>query len=190
MIALGIDCGIRMCGVSAYEFGDAGKSELLFARLVRNPTKEGQGAEAVAAMAGAVVHELSIRGVLAVHLLGVETMQVYQGSRQKGDPNDLIPLAHVAGFLHAAIRPARAVYYRPREWKGQVPANECCRRVIGRLSPLECSRVDGLDRFLAALATAERANREVGGTDHNTIDGVGIGLKLLGRFEPRRVIAR
>jgi hypothetical protein len=188
VVTIGIDCGIRLCGLSVFVEGELG-----FARVVRNPIKTGQGPEAVAGMAGAVVEALLVRGFLphTIGHLAIETMQVYQGSRQKGDPNDLIVLSLVGGFLHARLGGhGRVTYYKPREWKGQVPANECCRRVVGRLEAVERPRVENLDRFLVALAAAEARGCEVAGTDHNTIDAVGVGLKALGRFEPHRVIAR
>lgn len=61
---------------------------------------------------------------LPTHLV-IETMQVY--TRSKGDPNDLLVLAAVGGYLFGTFEATENIGYKPREWKGQVP-----RGVLGR----------------------------------------------------------
>jgi hypothetical protein len=64
----------------------------------------------------------------------------------------------------------------PRDWKGTVdPDAVCIPRIKERLSATEHQKVQ--------LPGAEDLA-------HNVWDGVGVGLKCLGRFEPRRVFAK
>jgi hypothetical protein len=185
-VIVAIDPGIRGCGVALFWPG----SHVHAARYVRNPERQGNGPAEIRAMALAVESFVEDAG-RSPEAVVVEWPQVYQGSKQTGDPNDLLTLAAVDGAILALFAHVPEVRrYLPREWKGQVPANVCARRILERLTPAECARVDRLPLFVEALDLADRARREIGGTDHNTIDAVGIGLKFVGRFEPHRVIMR
>ena len=99
--------------------------------------------------------------------LVMEKPQVYVQSKLKGDPDDLIGLALmagcVAGMLSAGVK---SVYlYFPRQWKGQVPKNIMTARTKEKLSDEERSRVDLPAKYL----------------QHNVWDAVGIGLYHLKR---------
>lgn len=93
----------------------------------------------------------------------IELPRVYPLSRQKGDQNDLIDLAYLAGALDSVGIDGELVH--PRTWKGQVP-----KAVMGR-------------RILAALQPEEHALVEkIGAGRHNAIDAAGLGLWALGRL--------
>lgn len=103
--------------------------------------------------------------------LAIEVPQVYRASKQIGDQNDLINLAIVAGGVAGLFEPELVFRYYPREWKAQVDPEVSNQRVLERLTPEE---LEALEDVPASLR-------------HNMLDAVGIGLKRLGRFEPRKV---
>ena len=91
----------------------------------------------------------------------MEIPQVYGGRQGKGDPNDLIAMAYVAGCLtHAGVRTAEKHCVLPREWKGQVPKDIHNKRVMSKLNPDEVAIIE-------AIKPASKR--------HNAIDAVGIG---------------
>ncbi len=121
MIYIGVDPGVRECGV-AIEF--VFRSRHYEAFLVRS--KERTLTDRACEMA----QEISARLPCAPHELPqvsvcVEGQQFYGTERSKGDPQDLIYLAQVAGYVMGAIasssRLAAASMPLPREWKGSVP---------------------------------------------------------------------
>lgn len=102
----------------------------------------------------------------------VEQMQVYVQSKQKGDPNDLISVAQVAGeFVGAArvLNPGiEAIYYRPSVWKRSVPKAVMGERILRALRAEERDKIAHVAKSLL----------------HNAIDAVGLGLYELGRMRP------
>ena len=116
-----------------------------------------------------------------------EWPQVYRPGKGKGDPNDLILIAGIAGSIAGALAMAVAIGAEerslvvssptPGEWAGQVPksttgdpwASARGIRIRSRLSDSE------------ALCVVP---------SHDAVDAVGIGLYALGRFERRRVYGR
>ena len=175
---IAVDPGIRGCGVAL--FGDG---KLLACEYVRNPVKKGADFDAVQALAKAVEAWLcrqphiytrdgddTTRAVL-------EFPQVYTASKSKGDNNDLLPLAAVDGAIVALLGcPAERV--APRDWKGTMAHEAVVHRVASRLDYAETE----------ILSAAEmRAGKTYG---HNVTDAVGIGLHAVGRFTPRKAIAR
>ena len=112
----------------------------------------------------------------AIAALVYEWPQIYPGSKQKTDPNDLPGLAAVgggvAGILASTVTSVRTP--TPREWAGQTPKSKTGdpwlsprgERIRSRLSPAEF-----------ALTPAQ----------HDVLDAVAIGLWAVGRFEQRRV---
>lgn len=106
----------------------------------------------------------------------IEIPQVYRASKSKGDPNDLIKLATVAGRLaeYYESRGLRVQLVKPREWKGQLPKKVMQNRLLGTRGP-QWTRDE-----INALAGA--ANR-VGNYDHNVLDAVALGMWRLGRFK-------
>lgn len=105
---------------------------------------------------------------VALDAVAIERPQVYVHSRAKGDPNDLITLALVAGAIAGGMRASRTkllvVEYRPAEWKGQVPKHVMEKRVRRSLADHEHERVQ--------LPSA-------GALAHNVWDAIGIGLHHL-----------
>lgn len=173
---ISVDTGSRGCGVGIFKGG-----EVADARYVRSSLKKGGKLEEIVRhMVDAVgAHVRTLVPVWQEVTLAIEVMQAYTACRQKGDQNDLITLSLIGGMLAGHLGCDRLILYKPSEWKGQLPPEKCARRVISRLSPEELARVQFKD-YGAAIVSKDR------GVDHNTIDAIGIGLKALGRFEPRK----
>ena len=106
---MGIDPGVRECGV-AIEWHRRERQ----AFLVRGSLEE---------MVRGVLRPLP--EALGVSLsVCVEGQQFYGTERSKGDPNDLIRLAQVAGVMLGALllrAPERWAMPLPRQWKGSTP---------------------------------------------------------------------
>jgi len=179
---LAVDPGIRGCGVALFREGRLSRGledmRLAAAAYVRNPLPRGDDPVEQLAMAYAArdwVRRHTGIDDATVDRVVVEWPQVYQGSKQKGDPRDLLTLAGVDMAIAASIPARRNVSrYLPREWKGQVNADVMLERILARLEPEEMARLEACPASLR----------------HNMIDAIGIGLKALGRLEPRRVISR
>lgn len=168
---LAVDPGIRGSGVS-YFVGD----ELVRCAYVANPCTHGNDAIACIQMASAITNYFA-KKCDAVHRLFFEWPQVYNG-RQKGDPNDLLPLVGVCIALSVRLN-VPTTHVKPREWKGtQAKGDAFTHRVVSRLSLSEMAAYsDGLQTTSRSL-------------QHNVIDAVGLGLFTVGRFAKKRSIFR
>jgi hypothetical protein len=96
----------------------------------------------------------------------IEIPQVYQQRLQKGDPNDLITVAVIAGIVAAAFFPygIEPQLVRAHKWKGNRP-----------------KAVDN-QYTLSLLDEDEKCKLvKVSSKQHNVLDAVGIGLWRLGR---------
>jgi hypothetical protein len=102
----------------------------------------------------------------------LEVPQVYQGSKQLGDPDDLLQLAGVVGAIASLGFRGSVDGVAPREWKGTIKPDIVIARVQAILTPEETARVE--------LPTAK-------GLQHNVWDAVGIGLYTVGRYPPKRI---
>lgn len=174
---LAIDPGLRHCGCALFD-----RAELLAAVLVKNPDKKGRGPATAMQMAQAVMGwVMDAARVSAIETLVLEYPRVYPGLRDN-DPNDLIELACVDGALAGWLVIGKVVHYYPSDWKGQTPANPTARQIVKRLTSAEMLKVENLEPFLSALEKAEKRQKDVAHSAHNTLDAVGIGLKYLGRF--------
>jgi hypothetical protein len=91
----------------------------------------------------------------------IERPQVYVASRSKGDPNDLITLALMAGAVAGLLEAPFLTEYKPAQWKGQAPKDVMIERIIRALTVDEHTRV----RLPDAKSLA-----------HNVWDAIGIGL--------------
>lgn len=96
----------------------------------------------------------------------LEIPRVYPLGKGKGDSNDLIHIALAGGILSGQFPGAYLHFYEPRQWKGTHS-----KEVVQKICEKE-------------LSTAERArirllNKKI---DHNVWEGIGLGLKRLGRF--------
>jgi len=159
---LAIDPGVRGCGCAL--LSPAAPNLLRAAAYVPSSSTE-ERASAWIEMTRAV--EDWARNIANVTQVVVELPRVYQGQKQKGDPNDLIDLAAVVGALCASFdhrqrsetMPVRVFF--PYEWKGQAPKEIIQERVKKRLSAAELEAV--------ALPRAK-------GLAHNVWDAVALGL--------------
>lgn len=169
---LAIDPSVTATGISVFEDG-----VLAHARLVKNePTKsivKNESTKSIddwRSMAWSVFYAVRFppRGDAII-----EVPQVYQ--RGKGDQNDLVTLAGVAGAIATVIPPVIHLHsVVPAEWKGQVPKPKRAsdpyiieERLRARLSPKEVARVQ--------LPSARSLQ-------HNVWDAIGIGMHHLGRY--------
>lgn len=149
-----VDPGLRACGVSVWDPWGV----LYGAAYVKGP-KEGRGPSAWASMAAEVREYIDCTPI--THLV-VEIPQVYQRAHSKGDPNDLIQLAGVAGAIVGRLSGApNMLGPLPAEWKGQVPKEIHHARVRAALTADELTRV--------ALPSAKSLA-------HNVWDAVALGL--------------
>lgn len=165
-----LDPGIRGCGVAFFQ-----DDTLVSAAYVKNTyAASGNGPRECAAMALAVARWWAVDedpGVLAF-----EWPQVYRAGKLKGDPNDLLPLVHLAGVLVGLWRGTVPTAYRPHDWKQTMTKEVCRKRIEARLTPSEHRAVEKTECAPSLM--------------HNVWDAVGIGMHHLGRMTPRRVIAR
>lgn len=166
-VAVGIDPGLRACGVA---IADVQTSAIQRAWLVRNPEREDDAAAAWEAMARAIAAELDAamqaianeHGSASVEVLAVER-QAIRGDPRRGlitrNPGQIIGLAHVVGAIVPLI-PARVkVAVWPQSWNGNLKKEKSTATVLRSLSAEEMQRVEG-----AHLST----------TGHNVIDSAGI----------------
>jgi hypothetical protein len=171
---LAVDPGIRGCGVALFE----GRT-LCLAKYVENPIRRGDDLEAQLAMAHAVWALSDHR--TPVDLVVVEWPQVYQGSKQKGDPRDLLTLAGVDAAICCMVLAVARTRYLPAEWKGQVPGDLMCCRVVG-CEAMACKKHAPV--LPGKLSSTELlcCQHQPQGKFHNVADAIGIGLKHLGRL--------
>ena len=153
-----IDPGVQETGVAIW-YREGGLASAYLTRL--------RGSYAVP-WAGMAYEVAKVLQGVEVDAVAIERPQVYVHSRAKGDPNDLITLAMMAGGIVGAMRATRAallvVEYKPAEWKGQVPKDVMTKRIKRSLTEEEQPRV--------LLPKA-------GSLAHNVWDAVGIGLHHL-----------
>lgn len=169
MIGVAIDPGLRGCGVAVFNLEE---KRLIRAEYVKNPCTSGNSATEARELRRAIDAMLSNPCAGLHSRLWYEIPRSYVAGSQKGSQNDLIDLA---GFMFAiACSPvfegAALTRYFPRDWKGTLNADQMIERIEKRLSPAETAAV-----------------KDAGYLAHNVIDAVGIGLKALGRLEPKRV---
>src|SRR5258707_11468919 len=143
---LAIDPGIRGLGFSLWDDGD-----LHLAGYVRNPYKTGDGPKEWRALYGAIFDRLGAVGEFCferLEHLWIEVPRIYPAARHKGDQNDLVALAGVAGAL-TALDAVNITRVYPREWKGTIDPDVCIERIKRRLSQRELARVELPGKTLA-----------------------------------------
>lgn len=101
-------------------------------------------------------------------LFVIEWPQVYTYGKSKGDPNDLLAVAAVAGAALARTTAHEVRTPRPAQWKGQVPKPIHNARVLARL--------DAVEQAMLARAGVPASLL------NNVIDAIGLGLWALGRM--------
>lgn len=104
-----------------------------------------------------------------IDVLVYEVPQIYRREKSKGDPNDLIPLALVSGYLSGRYPETEVVGRKPREWCGQLPKATRGDPWASARGELVASRLDAAERLCVV-------------SSHDAIDAVGIGLHHLDRL--------
>ncbi len=97
----------------------------------------------------------------------IEVPQIYPQRAQKGDPNDCIDVALVAGMSAMLYYNDETVFVRPKEWKGQRPKDIDNAYTLKCLEPAELKVYEEV----ACIASLR----------HNILDAIGIGLWKLNR---------
>ena len=165
MSTLALDPGLRGCGVAV--FSDEGV--LVECEYVRSGSKA-DDLEGAMAMAEAVEDAFT----LPYKHLAVEWPQVYAGSKQKGDANDLINLAAVVASVCTRYGTSIITRYKPRDWKGQVPKEVIQARILG--APGVVGRLSAEEVAVFKDCDCPKSLR------HNVLDSIGIGLHFLDRL--------
>lgn len=108
-------------------------------------------------------------------LIIVEVPQVYNVTKSKGNPNDLIKLAMTAGcpITIADLWDAEVLEVKPYEWKGQLP-KEVVQQRVERILTIEEKAV--LERDLRSCESPVPKHLW-----HNVYDAIGIGLGQVDR---------
>lgn len=173
---LALDPSIRSCGLAAFRRGQLVAAK----RIVRTSDGADIGARARAMSLDILAWIVEVR--LDPRCFVYEWPQVYKAVKSKGDPNDLIALAAVGNGVAVGLHVAAAARNiaievltpLPKEWVGELPkvtkgdpwASPRGARVASRLTPDERLKVPA---------------------QHDVLDGVGLGLWALDRFERVRV---
>lgn len=156
-LTLAIDPGVHACGCALFL-----DDELALAEYVR----EWQSEHAWSGT-GAAVWDWAIKACWGPEYhktLVIEKPQIYPGPKQE-NPNNLLDLTGVGGYIAGCVGADRLVTVLPRQWKGQVPKAAMNERIFDKLTNVERGRII-----------------RHGAKDHNTLDAVGIGLFHLGRL--------
>lgn len=98
----------------------------------------------------------------------IEVPQIYTPRKMKGDPNDLINVALVAGAIGGAS--VKTKYVRPHTWKGSIPKTKNLQDYIIHKRNLKTLQGVYLQQYVDSLKECPVALR------HNIVDAVGIGL--------------
>jgi hypothetical protein len=197
-----IDPGIRLAGRAFL----TAEGRILLASLVKNPIKRSEAsvvddgswdAMANELLCGAVNsrEELSLPGFLRANGSPVWSrcvvefpQKVYQGGKQKGDPEDLLRLAALVGCITAEVRRQwkEVLVVKPVEWKQQLSKEATIERILDRLDTEELAVVEVPEE----CKTEAGIEKAVKGWAHNVFDAVGIALWYAGRLKQKRVYAR
>jgi hypothetical protein len=164
---LAIDPGCRGCGCALFE-----GTTLYRADYVESGFGRGNDVVNALSMANQVRAWIPMWSRYEDRLF-IEVPRVYPAARQKGDQNDLIALTLVVGAIVGRFD-GKATQYFPRDWKGTLNGDDFIKVIQGKLTPEERPSVTLPAKSL----------------QHNVWDAVGIGLKAVGRLEPKKVYAK
>jgi hypothetical protein len=167
-----LDPGLAFPAVAAY---DQEQDSLLFARRVKlAPELKGMSVVSrCVAIAHAVYLDLRSSDCAAPSALICEWPQIYQSTRSKGDPNQLVPLAGIACALLARMGDSRGLSPKPGEVWGRLPKST-------KGDPWESPRGR---RLAQRLRSDERA---VVQDKHDALDAAGLCLYVAGRWKARK----
>jgi hypothetical protein len=147
-----IDPGLNCTGIAW--LGDDGR---ICVASIRPKGKAKSLGQRVSDIMSVIVNGPKTEGLsLNPTVLIIEKPQVYAGRLQKGDPNDLIDLAVLVGYLLGNLLPSCTLLPLPREWKGQVPKEIHHRRILKKHPYLKKASKDALDAAGLLLWGAER----------------------------------
>jgi hypothetical protein len=99
----------------------------------------------------------------------IEKPVIYDPKRWEGDPNDLISVAIVAGYIGGIVNCRNVKWITPQRWKGNRPKNVDHRHTMSLLSTEEKEVIK--EDWKGVLKSQK----------HNMIDAIGIGLWYLRR---------
>lgn len=160
MVTLSVDPGVKGCGVAVWDSGI-----LQHAAYVRR-----YGDTRCTSMSD------TIAGFIPVWKLGgliIEMPRVYQGAKQKGDPNDLIELAAVVGAICSEFTGYPTTILYPQDWKRQIPKPEKGKEYIVETRV----RKRLLDEELARIKLPRAAKLKL-----DVWDAIGIGCHSIGKY--------
>lgn len=103
-----------------------------------------------------ISHAVRAMARRGLDLMVIEHMQVYRQSKQRGDPNDLIDIAFVAGVAAAHGSAARYELPRPAQWKGNLTKEIHHSRLQAKLTRIPRVSEHAWDAFGLALYGLER----------------------------------
>ena len=150
MRILGIDPGMRATGVCYYVDGECDA----FTIRPKSLSLMGAIVEVVDALQDYLPDSLPLE------VLVIERMQIYTREKSKGNPNDLIPLAMLAGAIMVRQPAGTVLLPTPAQWKGQVPKDIHHARIRAKVPGLgRCSK-DAMDAVGLVLWALEREGGE------------------------------
>ena len=156
---ISIDPGVHHCGVALWEDGELVYAWLAGSKKAKKGSTWRDTVRAVELGVLEVVPQLDYVTELAIEKPNANHRN------KKGDPQNIVNLAFVAGAVSAAFADSleSSVEYLPSDWKKTVPKPVMKKRIEKRLRGDEPSRI------------AKRAT-------HDVFDAIGIGLKYLRRL--------
>jgi len=155
---LSIDPGVKHAGV-AYWMEHSGLYYLELAYLATLA-----GTPTLARSVSEMPQACELGHVQYITHVVVELPQVYSRDKSKGDPNDLIKVAAVAGAISKGVFAEARSFVLPAEWKGAAPKDVTEARCRSYLMDSELVKID--------LPKAKSLQ-------HNVWDAIGIGLWYL-----------
>lgn len=181
---LAVDPSIRSCGVALFCGGTLAASGRIVAKKGEDSTSE------IASRCLAIANDIHQWVCEAVHphtrprmAVVTEWPQIYRAAKSKGNPNDLVALPGVGVAIAALVASDNEFRaYTPAEWCGQV--EKTVLRGKRKVLPKDPRNSARGARIWERLTEQERVLVQL---QHDVFDAVGIGLKALGRYEPRRV---
>lgn len=167
-----LDPSIRAAGLALFVDGRLKQAVAI------NSSSSGTPAQKAAAIGRLLVDQ--IERWLGMSMCGAELAtewpQVYRATKSPGDPNDLIGMAGVVGYVIGAAAPRAARAFLPGEW---------CKLPKSRSHKEAFTSVRGL-RIMSRLDELERSAVP---RSHDAVDAVGIGLHALERLQRGRLFA-
>lgn len=117
--------------------------------------------------------------------LVIEIPKIYPRENWKGDPNDEIKVAVIAGKFIGCFNNlpySRIQEVRPHQWKGSRPKKVHCLYILGLLLPKE---IVVLERDLkkSYMVIKDEISQDKKTKTHNAIDAIGVGLWKLRRVQ-------